>query len=102
MNAPEVDQSLYDTACTHLAAPDMIFGVMEDFSATLHRLEAMGLLRDAQELNANTAPQATDPAEARLGLTPDQEALLDHCLAWDQRFYDYGCQLLAQRKDAAA
>lgn len=97
---------LYEVACRHLTAPDMIHGVVEHLDPFLQRLLDRGVLNKVRDVRANVDPgnspasQGAAPAgessfdRAYAALTPPQKDLLARCTQWDDRLYE-----LAIRQD---
>lgn len=80
---------LYRRALHNLSAPDMLFGVSENFEGFLRRLVADGVLPDVRAVHANTSP-GTEPVleEALADATPAQLQLLQDFIGWDQLLYN--------------
>ncbi|MEQ5872631.1 sulfotransferase family 2 domain-containing protein [Sagittula sp. NFXS13] len=102
MDTTPVDTRVYLRACEHLFAPDMMFGLVENFDPFLQRLVDRGVLDKLKDVRANAAPagETVAPGEAfakeRDRLSDTQAKLLDAFTLWDNKLY--ACAARQDRK----
>ncbi len=79
---------VFRRAIAHAFAPDMMFGLTEEFDNFLQRLVGAGVISTYDPVYHNVSPKGSDYDDAVKVLTQKQKDLLNEFTRWDNLFYD--------------
>lgn len=79
---------VFRRALRNIFAPDMVFGLTEQFGLFIQQLAEMGIIKSSKDYQLNVSPPGSSYEDAIAELTEREQQIFSNFTCWDNKFYD--------------